>query len=190
MSPAGRQSGEYAAPVTQEQFSGFVNEFHIYTQEARSWMESVNSQLSEGQSRMAVLQSDSTEYRKRSDEASSKINLLITKEEVRSKMDAERHRQESQNETVALPAVPVTKPTFVDEIKDKFISALAMVVVAVVMATGWTLLRDYVVTHPNLPGDESSAPAHHEHERGREPINAIPASAPSTGVSPLGPPKQ
>jgi hypothetical protein len=183
MSPAGRSSGEYPIPVTQEQFGGFVAEFRAFREENNDWMSQVNRSLSNGEATMAVLRNDTAEFRRRSDDQSSKINLLIQNDKVRAAID-------KRDETVEITTVP-PKQTFTDMIKDKFLSALAMVVVAVCMATGWTLLRGYVAEHPNLPGDETSSPVHREHERGRDPsqLQAIPASAPASSGSPLGPPK-
>jgi hypothetical protein len=181
-SGTGRASGEWSAPVSQEQFNGFVDEFRSYTRDAREWMGTVNRQLSDGQTTMAVLRNDSATYLKHADEASSKIRLLTIAESVRTD-------REKREETVALPALP-PKQTFTDLLKDKFLSALAMVVVAVCMATGWTLLRSYVAEHPNVPGEEAPVPAKHDRDH-REPVDwqsahgvAIPAGIPANAPIP------
>jgi hypothetical protein len=172
-SGSARSSGEYPVPVTQEQFNGFVEEARGFFTEQRTEMASVRSMLSDGQATMAVLRRDTAEYRTKSDEASSKIRLLIQNEAVRTD-------REKRAETVPLPSL-ASKPTFSDLIKDKFMSALAMVVVAVVMATGWTLLRGYVIDHPNVPGEENPPPAKHEHHGDRDVVPAgIPASSPAS----------
>jgi hypothetical protein len=172
MAPAASttRSGEYPVPVTQEQFNGFVAEFRAYTQDAREWMASVNKQLSEGEATMAVLRSDSAEFRKRSDDQSSKINLLIVNDKVRAasedrkdeeaRLDAAMHAA-----TPSAPAPVPPKPGFWseawDDLRKKAIGLIALALLLII----YDQFRIFVIAHPALTSDGEgfkSAPHHGE----------------------------
>lgn len=179
MSPAGRQSGEYPVPVTQEQFGGFTEEFRGFAKDVKGWMAEVNRQLSDGQATMAVLRQDSASYVKRSDEASSKINLLTQKEAVR----ADRERQAERRIPSSAFGTPVPKPTVWEKFKEDLINNIIKLVALAVIVVGYHEVAVFMAAHPSITpdGEGFTAP---KHDRGREPIQTIPASAPISAPKP------
>lgn len=174
MSPAGRTSGEWAAPVTQGEFSGFATEVRGFMAEQRTQNGVIMSMLAEGQSTMAVLRRDTAEYKNRSDEASSKIRLLAQSEAVR--VDREK-REETQALPVALPP----KPTFWELIKDKLLGYAVLAACLIIYDVG----RQWVIAHPALsPDGEGFSIPKKEHERGREPVQAAPVGIPANAPVP------
>lgn len=181
MPSAGRQSGEYPVPVTQEQFGGFYDEFRNYTKEAREWMATVNRQLADGQATMAVLRADSATYLKRSDEHSSKINLLTQKEGIR----LDREKREEVRHPNGLPAL---KPTIWERLKDNLLEKALGVVALAVLMIGYHEVAMFMIAHPSLaPSGEGFSAPRQEHERGREPVQSLPMSAPLPTSTPKPP---
>ena len=170
MSPAGRTSGEYPLPVSQEQFDGFATEVRGFMGEQRSQNSVIMSMLSEGQATMAVLRRDTGEYKKRSDEASSKIRLLI-------QSDAIRKDREEQGAIRPVPPAPPPKLTFwqdaFDELRKKAVSVAAVIILVI----AYDQLQKFFAAHPALAadGDGISLPVK-EHHGDRA---AVPASTPS-----------
>jgi hypothetical protein len=169
-SGVGRTSGEYPTPVTQEQFNGFVNEARNFFEEQRTEMGAVRSMLAEGQATMAVLRNDSATYLKRSDDASSKINLLTQKEAIR----ADREQRESVRPATDLPAA---KPTIWDRLKDDLLSKILGVVALAIVIIGYHQLALFMTAHPSISpsGEGFTDPAKHDHPR-----ESFPVSAPSS----------
>jgi hypothetical protein len=190
MSPAGqgRSSGEWAAPVTQGQFDGFAGEVRGFMSEQRTQNGVIMSMLSEGQSTMAVLRRDTAEYKNRSDEASSKIRLLIQNEATRTALEKQAKEHERREETVASPVLPPPpKPTFwenaKDELSKKFISALSVVVLII----AYDQFCKFALAHPasSFDGETFSSPTkeHHGERAAPTPVPA-PASAPAPSPKP------
>jgi hypothetical protein len=168
-SGVGRTSGEYPVPVTQEQFNGFVNEARNFFEEQRTEMGAVRSMLAEGQATMAVLRSDSATFLKRSDDASSKINLLTQKEAIR----ADREQREPASPATGLPAA---RPTVWERLKDDLLSKILGVVALAIVILGYHQLALFMTAHPSISpsGEGFTEPAKHDHSH-----ESFPVSAPS-----------
>jgi hypothetical protein len=173
MSPSGRSSGEYPVPVTQEQFTGFVDECRGFFAEQRTEMTAVRTMLSEGQSTMAVLRSDSASFVRRSDEASSKINLLVQKEAVR----ADR---EKRNETEAARGDHPATLAFWDKLKEDLLGKIIGLIAIAILMVAYHELATFMAAHPSIApnGDGFAEP---KHDRGRD---TAPASFPIPAAKP------
>lgn len=128
----GRQSGEYVLPVSQEAFNSFVGEFRGFVTRTDQRLESGDDRMRAMESTIAVISTKTDLFTKRSDEQSSKINLLAIKEANRATLETVKDANDK-----ALEKAHERDTKWMRIVKEKALSVIVGLLTAGIATTIW-----------------------------------------------------